>query len=406
MNTPLPYSSSSSLSLFSSKNSRYPTALETACHAVLLLEDDPLFNAGHGAVFTRDGINELEASVMVSRGFAKHGVGVAGLRHVKNPILLAKAILERGDQDLNGQHNYGSEHNSSLANGAQSHILLSGDTAERLACHAYNLEMCSPNYYFTQRRWDEHVRALENERNSASTSATWSPHEYLPQGTCGAVVLDRDGVVCCATSTGGLTNKLAGRIGDTPIVGAGFWAERFQKPGIPRWAMPLFDGALKEKGRCVEGRDSGRPPYITMVDMGVSGTGNGDSFIRLAAGRQVGAIARYRPTSTLAAVKEVAGPGGELQKSAGDRWGRTGEGAGGMIAIEGEVVQDQDGNVVAMKHKVISDYNCGGFFRAWLDEEGNGVFRAWREGVNNAPGFCHEGEGIAVNLDNDNEMTM
>src|SRR5690606_28180911 len=82
---------------------RLPTALETATYAAALLEDNPLFNSGRGAVFTRDGVNELEASVMVSRGLAKRGVGVAGLRRVRNPILLAKAILEHGDTDLGGR---------------------------------------------------------------------------------------------------------------------------------------------------------------------------------------------------------------------------------------------------------------------------------------------------------------
>src|SRR6478752_8713965 len=79
---------------------RLPSALETATYAVRLLEDSPLFNSGHGAVFTRDGAIELEASVMVSRGYKKRGVGVMGLRHVKNPILLARAMLEHGEDDL------------------------------------------------------------------------------------------------------------------------------------------------------------------------------------------------------------------------------------------------------------------------------------------------------------------
>ena len=85
---------------------RRPSALEVATFAVVQLENNPLFNAGHGAVFTRDGINELEASVMVSRGYAKRGVGVMGLRRVRNPILLARAMLERGDADLGGCHRF------------------------------------------------------------------------------------------------------------------------------------------------------------------------------------------------------------------------------------------------------------------------------------------------------------
>lgn len=84
-----------------------PTALEVAAYVVTLLENDPLFNAGKGAVFTRDGIQQLEASVMVSRGYAKRATGVLGLQHVKNPILLAKAILEHGEEDLWGKKGQG-----------------------------------------------------------------------------------------------------------------------------------------------------------------------------------------------------------------------------------------------------------------------------------------------------------
>ncbi|KAJ4998278.1 hypothetical protein K4K48_005682 [Colletotrichum sp. SAR 10_66] len=161
-----------------------PSALETAVHAVTLLENNPLFNSGHGAVFTRDGINELEASVMVTRGFAKRGVGVTGLRHVRNPILLAKAMLEHGEADLGG----GSDsHPSSLSSGidapsAQGHTLLHGPTAELLA-EKYGLELVEPGYFFTQRRWDEHIRALERERTGEEGNATWSRSEFLPQGT-------------------------------------------------------------------------------------------------------------------------------------------------------------------------------------------------------------------------------
>src|SRR4051794_15506155 len=86
-----------------SSSSCLPSALETACYAVTLLEDSPLFNSGHGAVFTRDGINELEASVMVSRGFAKRAVGITGLRRVRNPILLARQMLEHGEHDILGR---------------------------------------------------------------------------------------------------------------------------------------------------------------------------------------------------------------------------------------------------------------------------------------------------------------
>ena len=394
MNTPLLSQSCSSTSSKIKRDrcgrgKKYPSALDIATHAIVLLENNHLFNSGHGAVFTRDGINELEASVMVSRGYKKRGVGVMGLRRVKNPILLAKKMLEHGDKDVEGKSwgghsgalrthleedlqgggGAGEEEEADLdVPTAQGHTLIFGQAAEQLA-RDYGLELVEPEYFFTQRRWNDHVRALERERNSGGRStATWSAHEYLPQGTVGAVALDRDGVVCCATSTGGMTNKLTGRIGDTPVVGAGFWAGRFTKPGVPAWLM---------RGTLSSGWDTSG--LVTTVDMGLSGTGNGDSFLRISAGRQVGSIARYRPDSTLNAVREVTGPGGELERSAGKRWGKTGEGEGGMIAIESEVVQDAEGNEVARGYKIIQEFNCGGMFRAWVDHEGRQHFRVWRE---------------------------
>ncbi|RYP68062.1 hypothetical protein DL770_008512 [Monosporascus sp. CRB-9-2] len=251
MRTPLP-----SKLLYSPTGRRYPAALDIATYAVTLLENDPLFNAGRGAVFTRDGINELEASVMVSRpsNHAKRGVGVTGLRHVKHPIQLARAVLEHGDADLWGGSN---AKNAKEAGGegqegeeldldvpsAQGHTLIHGPTAEALA-RRYGLELVDPAYFFTQKRWDEHVRALERERSGGAATASWSAAEFLPQGTVGAVALDEDGVLCVATSTGGMTNKLTGRIGDTPVVGAGFWAEEWvdhddaPPPPSPRQQCP------------------------------------------------------------------------------------------------------------------------------------------------------------------------
>ncbi|KAK5996586.1 Isoaspartyl peptidase [Cladobotryum mycophilum] len=213
---------------------RRPSALEIATLAVSLLEDHPLFNSGHGAVFTRDGINELEASVMVSRGFIKRGVGVMGLRRVRNPVLLARKMLEHGEQDLAPKTTSsapGGAHAEVDVPSAQGHTQIHGAAAEALA-QQYGLQMVDPTYFFTQQRWDEHVNALEKEK-AGKGMGTWDPEEYLSQGTVGAVALDEEGVVCAATSTGGMTNKLTGRIGDTPVVGAGFWAEEWTESGDP-----------------------------------------------------------------------------------------------------------------------------------------------------------------------------
>jgi L-asparaginase len=389
-----------------------PTALDIAVFAVRQLEDNPLFNASYGAVFTRDGINELEASVMVSRGYAKRGVGVMGLRRVRNPVLLAKALLEHGDADLGATNNEPSGLDGGLdVPSAQGHTQIHGEAAETLA-RRYGLDMVEPSYFFTQTRWDEHVRALEREREGGGLSCTWSADEYLPQGTVGAVALDAEGVVCCATSTGGLTNKLTGRIGDTPVVGAGFWAEEWVEEGDPTASTRGLGGgtnilermldSARRPGPVLAFSDSIRgliadclptPFMYTPIDgrhgrklsatrsMAVSGTGNGDSFLRVAAARTVGSIARFAAVPTSEALTRVTGPMGELQKSAGSRWGRTGEGEGGIIGIECVLVRDEEGRVVETRSEILQDFNCGGMFRAWIDETGRPCVRVWREDV-------------------------
>jgi L-asparaginase len=396
----------------SSTGAGYPSALEIATYAVVLLENNALFNSGHGAVFTRDGINELEASVMVSRGFAKRGVGVTGLRRIKNPILLAQKMLEQGEEDLRAKANLScstvdSEQDLNVPS-AQGHTLIHGRSAEVLA-EKYGVETVDPSYFFTQTRWDEHVRALGREKTaratqtSSWTTATWSAEEYLPQGTCGAVALDTDGVVCCATSTGGMTNKLTGRIGDTPSVGAGFWAEEWDETvdttgSSPRpenghwkaWRECLgAQGSVLELSACLRGTLAQLLPtpftyqplvqdrkLVTTRSAALSGTGNGDSFLRVAAVRTVVGIARWSGVATAEALRRIAGRGGELQKSAADRWGKTGEGEGGMIGIEAVVVRESSsGNVVESRSNILQDFNCGGMFRAWIDDDGRPVMR-------------------------------
>ena len=416
---------------------RYPTALDIATYAVAMLEDHPLFNAGKGAVFTRDGTNELEASVMVSRpsAYAKRGVGVTGLRRVRNPIKLARAVLEHGDEDLRARRRHqcagvnaenekeGEEHEDLDVPSAQGHTLIHGTTAEILA-GKYGLDLVDPSYFFTQKRWDEHNRSLERASSNKTTTATatWSPDEFLPQGTVGAVAMDADGMLCVATSTGGVTNKLTGRIGDTPVVGAGFWAEewedeaegpKMQDLGVPAWqsarsylsgipgAGPTIElgSALRRfLADCLptpslyapiplEHRHGMRPANarktITTRAMAISGTGNGDSFMRIAAARTAGAIARWGRVSAAEALSRVAGPGGELQRSAGDRWGHTGEGEGGMIGIEVVGERSTDiGHAAAVggaRAVVMHDHNSSGMFRAWIDDGGVARFKIWRD---------------------------
>ena len=200
-----------------------------------------------------------------------------------------------------------------------------------------------------------------------------------------------------ATSTGGLTNKLPCRIGDTPTIGAGFWAEEWNEGPLERpnpkasrqihlddsklhaegWdtlsdCLPVQSTLVKEphSWNLQSKRSDLTVPKIRALAL--SGTGNGDAFLKTAAARTVGAIVRFSsgvvPRRTLAsAISQIAGPGGELQKSAEDRWGK-GDGEGGMIGIE----------VMDGKGEVVYDFNCGGLFRCWGDEEDRvwvGVFR-------------------------------
>ena len=377
-----------------------PSALSTAVHAVTLLEENPLFNASRGAVFTRDGLNELEASVMVTRGHAKRAVGVSGLRRVRNPILLAREVLERGDEDLVRPRRVTTE--GLDVPSAQGHTHIHGAAAEELA-RGYGLEMVEEGYFWTERRWREHVAGLEREREGRGV-AGWSAEEFVPQGTVGAVAVDVEGVVCVATSTGGLTNKLTGRVGDTPTVGAGFWAEEWIEKGemSAGWRRgPAVDltGALRALiAECfptpwmyAPAPGGGVGPLVTTRSVAVSGTGNGDSFLRTAAARTVGSIARFAEDSSAGALSKVTGPGGELQQSAGDRWGKTGEGEGGMIGIECVVVRDAEGSVVGTQTELLQDYNCGGMFRAWVDEKGAAFARVFREGEDMLDSYVGEG---------------
>lgn len=387
---------------------RGANALDAATYAVRLLEDNPLFNCGHGAVFTRTGTIELEASVMVSRGYQKRGVAVSLLKHVKNPILLAREMLRKGEEDNGG--------------GAQGHSHLSGRAAEDLA-EDWGLDMVDEKYFWTRKRWDEHKKGLENEgiANESVSSwpelsddnhewhgdPSWDGHEYLPQGTVGCVVLDKFGVLCTATSTGGLTNKLPGRIGDTPTLGAGFWAEQWTTPSLPdlrpqqsaHASSPLnsilpqsvkanlsaclpqiahyagIQGINEDEDASLINNNGSEKAGPAPSSRGtraaaLSGTGNGDSFLRIAAVRTAIAACRFGSWRSLQkAVTDMAGPGGELQQSAGDRWGKTGEGQGGMIGIE----------VFNGQGKIAADFNCGGMFRAWVDDAGQHRMMVFRD---------------------------
>ncbi|WP_341535111.1 isoaspartyl peptidase/L-asparaginase family protein [Acetobacter sacchari] len=164
--------------------------------AIQILENDPNFNAGRGAVFTHDGKNEMDAAIM--DGFTRSAGAVAGVHHIKNPILLAEAVMLHSP-----------------------HVLLVGEGAEAFA-RTQGFAMTPEKYFWTQRRWNQLQSALKDD-------AAGKQHSEIPLdrhfGTVGAVALDTQGHLAAGTSTGGLTDKLYGRVGDSPLIGAGTYAD-------------------------------------------------------------------------------------------------------------------------------------------------------------------------------------
>jgi beta-aspartyl-peptidase (threonine type) len=245
------------------------TSLDAVTRAVVLLEDNPLFNAGHGAVFTFDGHNELDASIM--DGATRMAGAVCGLTHIKNPIELARAVMEHSE-----------------------YVFLSGSGAEEFAL-TRGFELVPSSYFYTAERW----RQLERVRSGdGGVSALTISH----MGTVGAVALDQRGRLAAATSTGGMTGKRYQRIGDSPIIGAGTYAD---------------DRACA-----------------------VSATGHGEVFIRAAVAHDICARVRYAGQSLAQAVRAVV-----LEELPALR------GEGGVIAI------DPKGNIAM-------EFNSEGMFRA------------------------------------------
>src|SRR5579862_413761 len=251
------------------------SSLDAVTAAVRVLEDDPLFNAGRGAALTRDGAAELDAAIMEGRQM--RAGAVASVRHVKNPIELARRVMEKSR-----------------------HVLLVGSGAEEFALE----EGCVlvPNHYF---RTAERLEQLEFEQRGQRVSDLLPP---APRGTVGAVARDASGNLAAATSTGGMTNKRPGRVGDSPIIGAGTYAKN---------------------GVCA-----------------VSATGHGEYFIRAVAAHHVCAALEYRGLSLAQALQEMLTR--ILPALGGD---------GGLIAVNaaGEVVMQ---------------FSTEGMFRAMRDSSG------------------------------------
>lgn len=269
------------------------TSLDAVEIAIRIMEDSPLFNAGKGAVFTNEGKNELDSSIMDGKTL---GAGAAaGLRHVKNPISLARAVMEKSP-----------------------HVMMVGDGAEKFA-KDQGIELVDEKYFFTQPRWDSLQRVLKEESESKQKEKKPGHVSAMPAsrldenrfGTVGAVALDKDGNLAAGTSTGGMTNKKFGRVGDAPIIGAG--------------------------------------TYANNATCAVSATGWGEYFIRLGVARDISALMEYRALPVQQAVDMVIKQ--KLQNLGGD---------GGVIAI------DRFGNIGI-------SFNSEGMYRAYIDADGKPV---------------------------------
>ena len=212
------------------------TAMDAVEAAIVVLEDSPLFNAGHGAVFNSQGSNELDAAVMDGR--SRNAGAITGVRHIRNPIVLARRVMNESP-----------------------HVMLAGSGAEEFAL-SQGFALVPGEYFYTERRWQQ----LEKSRQQQTSRNELPPLEFR-LGTVGAVALDRDGNLAAGTSTGGMTNKRFGRIGDVPVIGAGTYADN---------------------DTCA-----------------VSATGHGEYFIRAVVGHDIASQIRYAGRSLQAAAEDV-----------------------------------------------------------------------------------------------------
>jgi L-asparaginase / beta-aspartyl-peptidase len=174
-------------------------ALEAVTASITVLEDDPNFNAGRGAVFTHDGKNEMDAAVMDGQDL--RAGSVAGVRVTRNPILLARAVMEKSE-----------------------HVMMVGEGADAFG-KSVGIEQVEPAWFRTEKRWQQLQERLQDEQRQAAQQASDEAHPGRRfTGTVGAVALDISGHLAAGTSTGGMTNKRFGRVGDAPIIGAGTYA--------------------------------------------------------------------------------------------------------------------------------------------------------------------------------------
>ena len=258
------------------------SSLDAVEAAILVMEDSSLFNAGKGAVFTAAGTNEMDASIMDGRD--RDAGAVAGVKTVRNPIRAARAVMERSP-----------------------HVMMAREGAEEFAAAA-GLEIVDPAYFFTERRWESYLKA-KAQAEFRQENDQEAPDPDRKHGTVGCVALDQDGNIAAGTSTGGMTLKMWGRIGDSPVIGAGTWADN--------------------------------------ATCGVSATGHGEFFIRNAVAHDIAARMAYGGLSLQDAAEQV------VMKDLVDQ-GAT----GGIVAL------DADGNIAMV-------FNTSGMYRGWRKEGGD-----------------------------------
>ncbi len=252
------------------------TSLDAVEKTIHYMEDSPLFNSGKGAVFNHAGTNELDASVMMGNGRKAGAIG--GVTNVKHPISGAIAVMNESD-----------------------HVMMVGKGAEEF-CRLKGLEIVDPSYFFTERRWDSLQKVLQKDQENDTGFLIENPDFKF--GTVGAVALDENGNIVAGTSTGGMTNKRFNRIGDSPIIGAGTFADN--------------------------------------KTCGVSCTGHGEFFIRYAVAHDVAARMEYKGESINVAAEHVINH--TLVKA---------KGSGGLIAL------DAKGNIAM-------PFNTEGMYRGYI----------------------------------------
>lgn len=250
------------------------TSIEAIEKTIIHLENSPLFNAGKGAVFTHEGENELDASFM--NGADLNAGAVGGVKTIKNPIRAARAVMEESV-----------------------HVMLVGKGAEEFA-EEQGLELVDPKYFHTEKRWKSLQKVKEKADKSTGYLMSTPDHKF---GTVGCVALDKAGNLAAGTSTGGMTNKKYNRIGDSPIIGAG--------------------------------------TYANNATCAVSATGHGEYFIRYTVAHDISAIMEYKGVSLEEAANEV------IHKKLLDAGG-----TGGVIAV------DHQGNVAM-------PFNTEGMYRGY-----------------------------------------